>query len=335
MLANPSGRLGQTIRSLFSFDAAKWRPSLLSLAPPCQLFGYRLPAEKPSPSSAGGPVEVEERYGFLGLLSLDQIDTREPKPQRLLERMENYIRVKCNVEVPLVEEATRNESVRTAVYRRAFTPDGVPIIDRCGASYNTYVCSGFGDHGPDFAPGAARIVSKLVEEYANRLHADTIDVLATQDAALAQKASVVPPRVEELQGDLRHLFNGVLPPRRPAAGAAGGGGLSEHLPRWAHGLSAYWFSPSCNSPVRPIAALKQELDKTPVPRAAVPNPYSTSRFGDLVKTHVRDTHHVFVFDRLFLSEDEVMKWTEPFFTPFCKFLTQHAMKDDTSFFVKT
>lgn len=45
----------------------------------------------------------------------------------------------------------------------------MPIIDYGGNVLNLFVCSGFGDHTTDFAPGASKMIRNLIEQRAEML----------------------------------------------------------------------------------------------------------------------------------------------------------------------
>ncbi|KAK7194059.1 NAD(P)-binding FAD dependent oxidoreductase [Novymonas esmeraldas] len=217
-----------------------------------------------------------------GLLSLDCTVKRETHGlvSQQLQRIESYLRVKCGLSVPLASPSAAaaqadcdKSGVRVHEYVRAFTPDGVPIIDHNGGSFNTFVCCGFGDHAMDLAPGAAKVLGKLVEHQAHRLREEDMEKVETW-GLLASKLS--PSRRTQVEEDLQLLFNGADPESaRP------------HEPRPAGEASSL----------------------TPLPFAG--NPFSTDRLSGMVKKEVSMSESPTWLDRLYAVEDAFLTQLEP------------------------
>lgn len=119
------------------------------------------------------PGDRTKRTSLNGLFSLDPMATvRAVGSLEALQTLEAPLRVKANLEVASkewaaspttpAEDASNTDRVVAATYVRAFTPDGLPIVGRVRDVYNLFVCTGFGDHAPDFAPAAARLLADEV-----------------------------------------------------------------------------------------------------------------------------------------------------------------------------
>ncbi|KPI90578.1 hypothetical protein ABL78_0338 [Leptomonas seymouri] len=268
--------------------AASSRPppgTLALLSSSCSLYAYTWPGANsantdvsvvPSMLQCKG-MQATQHYVVQGLLSLDTtLKSRSGSiVKKQLERLESYLRIKCGTSVPFYSStpaetddaparagcssSSRHNNVRVAEYVRAFTPDGVPLIDHNGGAFNCFVCCGFGDHAMDFAPGAAKVLGKLVEHQAQRLREQDIENVKTW-GVLASK--LPPSRREEVECELQALFNGVVPREGKRARKA------------------------LLSPASVAADLAAEADDG-VLRFSM-NPFSTNRFAGLVRKEVKN-----------------------------------------------
>ncbi|KAG8345268.1 hypothetical protein TRVL_03896 [Trypanosoma vivax] len=195
-------------------------PNVLSLSPESNLVAYRAPTS--------GDAN-EETLVLQGLLSLDPSLPTQSNMGKTLLRMESYLRSRCGLNLPLTEmsrksvdrsnlvgesavdrvpDAHQASSLRATRYTRAFTPDGVPLITSSGGAFNAFACAGFGDHAVDMAPGAAKILAKMVELKALAMaHQDE------EEARLAGRAVLgVVPVGEAVRASeqLQKLLNGYL-----------------------------------------------------------------------------------------------------------------------------
>lgn len=208
------------------------RAALSALAPACSLYAYTWPLWGRAPGIGSSPTPAVPPCFIAGLLSLDTtLSSDEQKPSAVraqLTRLEDYLRVWCGVEVPLSNghadrptgdvtnddsssavAATERSAVRVQRYVRAFASDGLPIVDRCGSVYNTFICSGFGDHAADFAPGAAKMLRSVVERQALVLRERDRHRLSTHVEGMLLHS--VPSARMAVEQHMRRLTLGVLP----------------------------------------------------------------------------------------------------------------------------
>ncbi|PBJ75427.1 hypothetical protein BCY84_11255 [Trypanosoma cruzi cruzi] len=259
-------------------------PGMISLSPSSHLVAYKLP-------SCGDPRNSEEEKIIVqGLMSFDSTNKSESNVVGILKRLEKYLRVKCKMNIPLLEQykqerqdvnstaggVTQPDHMRVTRYIRAFTPDGVPLIANNGASFNSFVCSGFGDHAPDMAPGSAKILAKLVELKASvMLHHDEKEMRQRGqqiDVVMTEK------RLDQLHRELQMLWNGWLATAGPPPG--------QEMETFGH------------------------------------NPFSPSRFGGVVKEKASDVTHRSFINRLLNLETSLVRTCEPW----GHYINQHAIK---------
>lgn len=218
LIRKPIGTLQESLNSILkpanTVPGTPVSSNLAVLKSSCSLYAYAWP------SAARSSSAVEEEglmdYVIQGLLSFDctKKTHHHSLVTRQLKRLEGYLRTKCGLTLPLAasstatswtpvaEESQPDSAVVVREYIRAFTPDGVPIIDLNGGIFNSFVCCGFGDHAMDFAPGAARIMGKLTSYQAERLReADLEEVKAWGIAA----SKLTPSRKEIVEAELQQL----------------------------------------------------------------------------------------------------------------------------------
>ncbi|GET93664.1 hypothetical protein, conserved [Leishmania tarentolae] len=300
------------------------RPSpgtLALLSSHCSLYGYTWPSslalsangngDPPSRSSAvasamqSNVLTTPQSVVLQGLLSLDStVKTKtHALVSRQLERLEAYLRIKCAREVPLNSSSTPAGSecgsnvVDVREYVRAFTPDGVPIVDRNGGSFNCFVCCGFGDHAMDFAPGAAKVLGKLVEHKAQCLREEDIENVKTW-GTLTSKLS--PSRRKEVEEDLQLLFNGTDP---------------DAVKR-----------KKSRTPSEPSAPTLLRFED---------NPYSTNRFANMVQKEVKMDHSKPFLNRLCAFEDVFLARLEPLRRRFHAKATELALREKAPDWLRT
>lgn len=305
LIDRPTASLSDSIGKLFSTSASgetAAQPELVQLSGRCSLFGYRFPMHHTLTNrlSDGG-----NGFCLSGLLSLDTT-FKDFAPMRYLARLEDYTRVMCDVDLPLVDNYRENAlcissedangipsdlttvtpRVTVEEYVRAFTPDHVPIVDLSGGAFNTFVCAGFGDHATDFAPGAAKILTKVVQQQAEVL-------LLEGDAPLREHSM---SRLQVLEKEMQYLLNGHLPP----------------LPG--------------QKPER--ALVNGEMDDLPFKFSG--NPFSTNRFTGLIKKEFRDTTHHPIATYVYKAEDSFMKLVEPWTRHLRRVAIGYAQQDGVS-----
>ncbi|KAG5465150.1 hypothetical protein LSCM4_00603 [Leishmania orientalis] len=295
--------------------------TLVLLSSQCSLYGYTWPNGISSPTDSNSRSECRssvvasmmqskvlptpQDIVLQGLLSLDStIKTKtHALVARQLDRLESYLRVKCGWSVPLSSPSAGAEGdhgsniVRVREYVRAFTPDGVPIVDRNGGSFNCFVCCGFGDHAMDFAPGAAKVLGKLVEHEAQRLREEDIDRVKTW-GLLTSKLS--PSRQTEVEEELQLLFNGVNPDAmKRQQSMLGRKALSQSLLRFEG------------------------------------NPYSTSRFVGMVRKELKADDGPTILSRLCALEDNLLTKLEPYRRRFHAKATELALRENMPDWLRT
>ncbi|KPA81679.1 putative mitochondrial hypothetical protein [Leptomonas pyrrhocoris] len=289
--------------------------TLALLSSKCSLYAYTWPGATTANADACGATSLVQSkvmptaqdYVVQGLLSLDSTfkSRSDSIVTQQLERLESYIRIKCGATVPLCSSTpaeadktcahadgdnnsshtscTKHNNIHMSEYVRAFTPDGVPLVDHNGGAFNCFVCSGFGDHAMDFAPGAAKVLGKLVEHQAQRLREEDIENVKTW-GVLASK--LTPSRRAEVESELQALFNGVVP-REANEGKDG----SLSAATLAADLTA--------APQEPT--LKFEM-----------NPFSTNRFTGLVRKEVKNVTTPSWLEQLYAFEDRLQARIEPY-----------------------
>lgn len=320
---------GASISSSSAAATSLARPApgtLAMLSSKCSLYAYTWPSTNQidaNNSSVASVVRANvmptaQDYVVQGLMSLD--NTIKPKTDsivvRQLERLESYIRVKCGSSVPLYSPKATSAAEDTAAvgqggesatnqvhvseYVRAFTPDGVPLVDHNGGAFNCFVCCGFGDHAMDFAPGAAKVLGKLVEHQAQRLREEDLENVKTWGVLTSK---LTPSRRTEVESELQSLFNGVTPPESaPSTSTA-----ARSAPQIAAELSA----------AKGDAALHFEM-----------NPFSTNRFSGLVRKGVKDVSAPSWLNRFYAVEDSVQHRLEPYRIAIHRRLMDFAERDN-------
>ncbi|KAG5464414.1 hypothetical protein LSCM1_00599 [Leishmania martiniquensis] len=295
--------------------------TLVLLSSQCSLYGYTWPSGIASSTNRNGRSEgrlsavasmmhskvlpTPQDIVLQGLLSLDStVKTKtHALVARQLDRLESYLRVKCGWSVPLRSPGAPAESehgsnvVRVREYVRAFTPDGVPIVDRNGGSFNCFVCCGFGDHAMDFAPGAAKVLGKLVEHQAQLLREEDIERVKTW-GLLTSKLS--PSRRAEVEEELQLLFNGANPE------------ALQQTQSMAVGKAS------------PPTFLRFEG-----------NPYSTSRFHGMVRKEVKVDDSLTILSRLSALEDYLLTKMEPYRRRFHAKTTELALRENMPGWLRT
>lgn len=301
--------------------ASQSRPApgtLALLSSKCSLHAYTWPSSTApnATEDASGVLSMvhskvlppAQDYVLQGLLSLDS--TLKSKSASVmvkqLERLESYVRIKCGSTVPLcqapqsaeasspvteTDESARANNVRVSEYVRAFTPDGVPLIDHNGGAFNCFVCCGFGDHAMDFAPGAAKVLGKLVEHQAQRLREEDLENVKTWGVLTSK---LTPSRRTEVEAELQDLFNGIVPSEVGSA---------------RHGLS--------HAKDGDETRLRFEM-----------NPFSTNRFKGLIQKEVKNNVTASWLDQLHTLEDKLIVRTEPYRLAFHRQLMQLAERDN-------
>ncbi|CAD2213167.1 hypothetical protein AGDE_12299 [Angomonas deanei] len=282
-IRSASGSLKDSVASLFPPREQK-ETSLLSLSAPCSLFAYDLPAE----------TEAGKEYRISGLLSLDKtVPTgKKAAATKNTDRLETYLQVISGLDIPLLdamETPTNSSEIETTQYVRGFTPDGVPLVDHSGGAFNTFVCSGFGDHDADFAPGAAKILSKLVEHRAQKLLEEDYAFLA-RNGVLAEgtthKVKLPTLRINKVRRELKDLLRGELPPETETVSS----------PRWW----SCWFGGA------------KETNVVEEKTAEVSNPYASDRFGNLVSKRIAEAPHHSPLAYLYGIEEQIIAASEPY-----------------------
>lgn len=295
--------------------------TLALLSSHCSLYGYTWPSSLTfSENRDGGPPSRSSAVASMmqskvlptpqdvvlqGLLSLDSTFKTKTHTlvSRQLHRLESYLRVKCGWSVPLSSSSTSagagcgSNVVRVREYVRAFTPDGVPIVDRNGSSFNCFVCCGFGDHAMDLAPGAAKVLGKLVEHQAQQLREEDIENAKTW-GLLTSKLS--PSRRTAVEEELQLLFNGADPDEVIGKGSRT---LSE-----ASALTLLRFED---------------------------NPYSTNRFVNMVRKEVKMDSSLPTLSRLCALEDVFLTHLEPLRRRFHAKATELALRENTPDWLRT
>ncbi|CAJ1013071.1 Pyridine nucleotide-disulfide oxidoreductase/FAD dependent oxidoreductase [Leishmania naiffi] len=287
--------------------------TLALLSSHCSLYGYTWPSTSSSTNSHDGlegsssavasmmqskVLPTPQDVVLQGLLSLDSTAKTETRALvlRQLDRLESYLRIKCGWSVPLSSFSTSTETergsnvVRVREYVRAFTPDGVPIVDHNGGSFNCFVCCGFGDHAMDFAPGAAKVLGKLVEHQAQRLREEDIEKVKSW-GLLTSKLS--PSRRTEVEEELRLLFSGVNP---------------EAVTR---------KQPMTGSEAPTLTWLRPEG-----------NPYSTNRFINMVRKEVKVDDSPSILSRFYAFEEGLLTRLEPYRRRFHAKATELALREN-------
>ncbi|KAG5490721.1 hypothetical protein JKF63_00843 [Porcisia hertigi] len=295
--------------------------TLALLSSNCSLYGYTLPSTiKSNTSNDGGPnakpcaitstiqskvLPAQQEIVLQGLLSLNStIKTNaHALVSRQLDRLESYLRAKCGLSVPLSASSTpaevehRSNIVHVNEYVRAFTPDGVPIVDHNGGAYNCFVCCGFGDHAMDFAPGAAKVLGKLVEHQAHRLREEDIETVKMWGLATSKLS---PSRRTDVEEELQMLFNGLNPE---------GGKRRQSTPA---------------SEASPQTLLRFEG-----------NPYSTSRLVNMVHKTVHMDQSPSMLSRFYDFEDAFLTRMEPYRRRFHARATELALRENMPDWLRT
>ncbi|KAL7707690.1 Pyridine nucleotide-disulfide oxidoreductase [Lotmaria passim] len=308
--------------------------TLTLLSSKCSLYAYTWPSVTSSHADASGVASMVQSkvmptvqdYVLQGLLSLD--NTLKPQSDSLvmkqLQRLESYMRVKCGATVPLhssvlaeteTEEAhaggtesSHNNRVHVSEYVRAFTPDGVPLVDHNGGAFNCFVCSGFGDHAMDFAPGAAKVLGKLVEHQAQRLREEDIDKARTWGVLTSK---LTPSRRVEVEAELQSLLNGVVP-REEQSGQQGG-------------RSTVTASRAKLATSADVATEKKGEEQM---LHFEMNPFSTNRFQGLVQKEVKNVTSPSWLEQFYQLEDRFQLHLEPYRLAFHRKLVKLAEKDN-------
>ncbi|CCW69980.1 unnamed protein product [Phytomonas sp. Hart1] len=339
------------IKGLFHGDKAA---SLTQLSGPCSLYAYRFPhsdggshnndtSAKASPKSMelskdsykskrgdrDSASGVGEQYYLTGLLSFNTIlqDHCPTVVFKALSNLEAYLRVKCNVEVPLIDaqadiaekvtkhaeadDNSREQCIEVEEYTRGFTPDGVPLVDQCGGTFNMFVCSGFGDHAMDFAPGAAKILSNLIQTQAENL-------FEKDEAQLKLRGTVdgVFPRSRraQLEKEMHFLLNGIL--------------LDKTDKRWWSLLNPLnWHFGK--QPLASEGVCEKQLVHFNV------NPFSTDRYARLIRKDFQENSHYSPIAYISVIEEALVRKTEPTIEYLTRWAIDLARKETTPDFIRT
>lgn len=325
------GETGSSSGSSGAASLSRPAPGTLALlSSKCSLYAYTWPSCAAAASHIGEKdvagvasmvhskvLPTAQDYILQGLLSLDT--TQRSRTDSLiatqLERLESYVRMKSGSTVPLCSpaafprvaqdaahqhEAERANSVHVNEYVRAFTPDGVPLIDHNGGAFNCFVCCGFGDHAMDFAPGAAKVLGKLVNHQAQKLREEDLENVKTWGVLTSK---LTPSRRAEVEADLQSLFNGIV----PSEAASTQGSLSA---------------------VQAAADLAAKANDGEGMLHFEMNPFSTNRFRGLVPKEVKDTTAPSWLDRFNAMEDRLLARIEPHRQSFHRKLVRMAEQDN-------
>ncbi|RNF20845.1 uncharacterized protein Tco025E_03575 [Trypanosoma conorhini] len=249
-------------------------PGLVSLSPGSHLVAYKLPARDDAESNAEDSIILQ------GLMSFDSTVKSEANVVGMLKCLEKYLRVKCSLHLPLLQEYQQQRPrvdevaeaasapiphMRAARYIRSFTPDGVPLITNNGAAFNSFVCAGFGDHVADMAPGSARILAKLIEAQASvMLHSDEEEL---QRGGKRIDPVMTERRLVQLHQELQMLWNG-------------------------------WLATAAPPPGQEVKTFGQ-------------NPFSVSRFAGVVRDKAPEVTHTSFLCRLSTAETALVRASEP------------------------
>nr|CCC94016.1 conserved hypothetical protein [Trypanosoma congolense IL3000] len=267
-------------------------PCLVTLSPDSHIVSYKTHVEQ--------PAKAAETFFLQGLLSFDAVSNAASCAEKMLLCMEEQLRRKCAINLPLLSKyreynkvlkqqahqgntggvsdiQTSGASVmHVSQYTRSFTPDGIPLISKSGAAFNSFICTGFGDHAVDMAPGAAKILAKLVElEACAMLHQDEKEM---ERKGYAVESAVSDERLNHTRQQMQLLLNGC----RTASDILPGQSLKEY--------------------------------------AQIP--YSSARFGGVVKDNVHDIRYTSFLRRLGNWERQLVQ----FFIPWEHYINQRAIQ---------
>ncbi|CCW63312.1 unnamed protein product [Phytomonas sp. EM1] len=352
-LSSLKGPLSTAIKQLFPVNKAACSSSLTQLSGPCSLYAYCLAhsgrdnhgdaSAKASPESSAlskDPRESEhengntvssgsEQYYLTGLLSFNNIfqKHRPTAVFTVLSRLEAYLRVKCSMEVPLLDardntvdegikhaetdDSSREQCVKVEEYTRGFTPDGVPLVDHNGGAFNMFVCSGFGDHAMDFAPGAAKILSNLIQTQAEELVEEDNELLKLRRSV---DGGLPHSRRPQLEKEMQLLLNGILP--------------SKSHEGW-------------RSLLNPLNWWRRR--RTPAPGDVCEeglihfnsNPFSTDRYARLIKKEFQNKTHFPPAAYVNAIEEKFIRKTEPTLEYLTKWAIDLAREETTPDFIRT
>jgi hypothetical protein len=333
-VANKAAHSRNAVSNAAATSAAKGslsRPApgtLALLSSKCSLYAYTWPSLN---SANGGTLDVTsmvqskvmptaQDYVVQGLLSLDNtLKSRSDSiVTRQLERLESYMRIKCGATIPLYSSTPTQDSannsgntsdnIRIDEYVRAFTPDGVPLVDHNGGTFNCFVCCGFGDHAMDFAPGAAKVLGKLVEHQAQRLREEDIENARTWGILTSK---LTPSRRAQVEAELQSLFNGVV----PREAESGHKGLLSSV------------TPTVSTTAATIAADLAAAKGERVLHFEM-NPFSTNRFPGLVRKEVKNVTTPSWLDQFYMFEDRLQRHVEPYRVALHQSMMNFAERDN-------